>query len=94
MLSMGKAIPGFENQSRGPQHQSRQTRRLLKMALVVMPRRAHTFLSLARRRISSSGINLPQFAPGQRSAISRQAAGVLRFDGQNGQVRHCLGRAA
>ena len=39
-------------------------------------------------------VELPLAAAGQTWQVSAQASGVRMFESQNGQVRHCRGRAA
>ena len=45
-------------------------------------------------RILPSGVRRPRLQPGQRSLVASQLVGDAKFDGQNGQVRHCRGRAS
>lgn len=43
--------------------------------------------------ITLSECSCPVPEPGQISQVRFQASGVTIFDGQNGHVRHCIGRA-
>jgi hypothetical protein len=50
-------------------------------------------MTLIRRVISSALINSPCPEPGQTAQVCRQASGLATLLSQNGQVRHCAGRA-
>lgn len=54
----------------------------------------HMSMADACRSISSRLTNAPRPAPGQTCCVSLQVSTVARFDFQNGQERHCRGRAA